>query len=227
LVRDSYEEHTSKKFSKQLRNSPRESYPDDEAKHPRLSALLDMYHAVDIGISIELEEERNKHRSALACHKGCGNCCLRPNVPVTSLELSGILWYATEKLKGEIREQVKQQLVHHTQSPQCPFLVNSLCSIYPLRPNACRIIFTFGEPCKPGEKLNLIRPEDTWAFSKGNLVRRVVMTMLPFYGITGKRKKIDALDNGYIASISTPMYEFSWEELYHNMERPPVSSMPG
>jgi len=42
--------------------------------------------------------------------------------------------------------------------------------------------------------------------------------MLPFYGITGKRKKIDAFEDGYIASISTPMHEVSWEELYHKMK---------
>lgn len=208
---------TSKQFSKRLRNSQRVRYPDDEAKHPRLSALLDMYHSIDVGISIELQEERKKHKSGLACHEGCSNCCLRPNIPVTPLELSGILWFATEKLNGEIREQVKKQLYHHLQNTQCPFLVNSLCSIYPVRPNACRIIFVFGEMCKPGEKVNLTRPEDSWNFSKGDVVRKIAMTILPFYGITGKQKKIEAIDNGYIASISTPMHEFSWEELSEKM----------
>ena len=207
---------TSKQFTKKLRILQRKKYLDDEAKHPRLSALLDMYHAVDVGISIELQE-RKKQKSELACHRGCCNCCLRPNVPVTPLELSGILWFATDKLNGEIREQVKKQLYLHWQNPQCPFLVNSLCSIYPVRPNACRIIFVFGEPCKSGEKINLTRPQDSWSFSKGDVVQKIVMTMLPFYGITGKQKRVEAIDKGFIASISTPMHQFSWEELSERM----------
>lgn len=207
----------SKQFSKQLRSSQRGRYPDDEARHPWLSILLDTYHVVDVGISIELKEEHKKRKSKIACHKGCSNCCLRPNVPITPLELLGISWFATEKLKGEVREEVKKQLLHHRQTPQCPFLVNSLCSTYPVRPNACRIFFVFGEPCGPGEQLHLTRPEDIWTHSR-DVARRVAMTMLPFYGITGKRKKIDAFEDGYIASISTPMHEVSWEELYHKMK---------
>ena len=208
---------SAKKLSKQLRSSQRLTYPDDEARYSWLSTLLDAYHIVDVGISIELTEEEAKRKAKVACHQGCSNCCLRPTVPITSLELMGISWFATEKLKGNVRDTVKKQLLYHRQTTQCPFLVNSVCSIYLMRPIACRIFFIFGKPCQPGERVELTRPHDIWTHSR-DVARQVAMTVLPFYGITGKRKKLEAFEDGYIHDISTPMHELPWEKIYKQME---------
>ncbi|MHA2068479.1 MAG: hypothetical protein ACXABY_29300 [Candidatus Thorarchaeota archaeon] len=53
---------SSKKLAKYLTNSQRLRYADDEAKYPWLSALLDTYHIIDAGTSIELREEEKKIR---------------------------------------------------------------------------------------------------------------------------------------------------------------------
>lgn len=207
---------SSKRLAKQLRSSQRVQYPDDEARHPWLSILLDAYHVIDVGVSIELEQEEEKRRVRVTCRKGCSNCCLRPNVPMTPLEELGISWFVTEKLQGDVREAIRKQLLIHRDTLQCPFLIDSLCSIYPVRPVACRIFFVFGKQCQPGEHLELTRPNDIWTHSR-DLGRRVAMTVLPFYGITGKRNKIQAFEDGYIASISRPMHEYPWEKLGRKM----------
>lgn len=203
---------TSKLIAKKIKSSQRARYQDDENRYPWLSILLDAYHVIDIGISIELEQEKDRRKANVACHKGCSNCCARPHVPITPLEELGISWFVTERLQGDIRETIRTQLLNNKQTLQCPFLVSSLCCIYSVRPIACRIFFVFGKQCHPAEHIELTRPDDVWTHSR-ELARRVAMTMLPFYGITGKRNKIQAFEDGYINSISKPMHEYPWEEL--------------
>ncbi|MBL7119717.1 MAG: YkgJ family cysteine cluster protein [Dehalococcoidia bacterium] len=207
----------SKQLAKQLRSSQRVQYPDDEARHPWLSILLDGYHVIDVGISIELKQEEEKHRTSVTCRKGCSNCCLRPTVPIGPLEELGISWFATEKLQGDVREAIRKQLLIHGETLQCPFLLNSLCSIYLVRPVACRMFFVFGKQCELGEHLEQTRPSDIWTHSR-DLARRVAMIVLPFYGITGKRNKIQAFQDGYIGSISRPMHEYPWDKLGRKMK---------
>lgn len=207
-----------KELRKKLKKSQRLRYPVEEVEHVWLPILLDAYHIADVGISIELRQEEKKRNAKVACYPGCSNCCSRPTVPITPLELLGILWFVCEKLEGDVRAVVKRQLLHHRQTTQCPFLVDSLCSIYPVRPLACREFFVFGAPCQPREDVSLTRPNDMWTHSR-DIGCRVAMTMLPFYGITGKRKKIEAFENGYIFSISKVMHELPWETLCDQMEQ--------
>lgn len=190
----------------------------DEAKYVWLPMLLDSYHIADVGISVELDREEKKRNTKVVCHQGCSNCCNRPTVPITPLELLGILWFVSEKPDGDIKAVVKERLLHHRQTTQCPFLVDSLCSIYLVRPLACRAFFVFGAPCQPGEDVSLTRPNDVWTHSR-DIGCRVAMAMLPFYGITGKRKRIEAFENGYIFSISKLMHELPWEMLSSQIEQ--------
>jgi len=72
---------TSKRLVKRLRSSQRVQYPENEARHFWLSTLLDAYHVLDVGISIELKQEEENRRVSVTCRKGCSNCCLRPILP--------------------------------------------------------------------------------------------------------------------------------------------------
>lgn len=209
---------SSKKLAKYLRSSQRLRYPDDEARYPWLSILLDTYHIIDAGTSIELKEEELKRGVKVTCSKGCSNCCLRPMVPITEPEIWGISWFASEKLTGNVREAVSKQLLHHTETTQCPFLVDTICSIYPVRPIACRIFFMFGVSCKPNENVADTRMHDVWTHSK-DVARLAAMTMLPLFGITGKREKITAFEEGYIHDASSLMHELSWKPVYDTMEK--------
>ena len=88
----------------------------EEAYHPWLSMLLDAYYIVDKGISeaVKLEGRKGKR---LACFKGCSSCCrTHATIPVYPLELVGISWFVTEKIKGLGRERVKYALQHHQET---------------------------------------------------------------------------------------------------------------
>jgi len=204
------------RYEEKLKKSPRPKYPFDEAKYDWLPILLDTYHIVDIGISIELPEEEKRRGAKTACHEGCSNCCLNPIVPITPLELSGISWYASEKLMGDLRTTLKKQLLNHTKTSSCPFLVDALCAIYPLRPLACRQFFVFNKPCGWKEDISKTRPHDAWTHSR-SIARRAAIAMLPFYSIKKREEQIKAFENGYIAEIAKPMHRFPWEQIYKIM----------
>ncbi|MFC1866498.1 YkgJ family cysteine cluster protein [Chloroflexota bacterium] len=207
---------SSKRLSKFLRASNRTKYQDAEARFDWLSPLLDTYHAINGGISIELKAEELNRKEDVACHEGCNNCCLRPTAPISQPELWGILWYAKEELAGNIRETVDKQVMKYSQTGQCPFLVNAGCSIYPVRPIACRLIFVFGIPCKPDDDIHIARRKDLWHPSR-EIVGQALMFILPLFGITGKREKIKAFEEGYLVSASKPMNNIPWENLHNYM----------
>ena len=102
----------SKKISKMIRTTDRLRYAEDEATHPWLSILLDTYHILDIGISVEIYEEQKRRKDKLACQHGCSNCCLRPTVPITEPEIRGIVWFISKKVTTDVREVVKAQILN-------------------------------------------------------------------------------------------------------------------
>ncbi len=208
----------SNKLWRALKTSRRLTYPDDEARYSWLAIILTAYHIVDAGIAVELKGEETRRQAKAACHQGCSNCCtLFPDIPVSPLEILGISWFVMEQLAGDVREAVRERITGLWQIGECPFLNGSVCSIYPLRPLACRMFFVFGNPCQPEENVVRTRPSDAWWHSK-QVARRAVMVMLPYYGITGKNEKAQAWSQGYIYSISSAIYELSWPQLvnYHH-----------
>jgi Fe-S-cluster containining protein len=207
---------TGDKLNKRLAGKPRMRYPEDEAKYPWLSILLDACHLTDTGIAVELVEEERRRQSTPGCRDGCCNCCIKANVPVSPLEKLGICWFAVEKLTGEVRALLETQLRNHGDAPHCPFLVNSRCAIYPVRPFGCRVFFVFGKPCESPDNIGLIRKADIWTHSR-DLARRVAMLMLPYYGIKTKADKAAAFEKGFIFSQMTPFRREKWEEVAEGM----------
>jgi Fe-S-cluster containining protein len=201
-----------KKAAKILRNLDRLHYPEDEANYPWLSALLNAYHIQETGIAVELEQEMKQRAKKLACGKGCDVCCLRPTVPLTEPEIRGVAWYATTQLTPDLREKVKNQVLNRHKSLTCPFLVEGACSVYPVRPIACRILHVFGEPCSPSGDIYLNRARDMWAHSR-DLGRRVSYALMPLYGITGRLNMERAFDEGFLTNNSTSMMDQPWESL--------------
>ncbi len=136
------------------------SFPSDEKTHLWLSKLLDTYYSIDADVAAAIEswKKQNKH---VACIKGCSNCCkTHKDVPVYPLELVGISWYVTEKISGAEREALKKQLKEHNKDSSCPFLLNDNCSVYAMRPIACRQFNVFGKSCEEGEDAYYSRRED-------------------------------------------------------------------
>ncbi len=113
----------------------------------------------------------HQQNKPIACQKGCSWCCHQP-VYMTTQEALLIYEYLLQAVSDEQRkafqfkaekklkktkgltEEKKQKIVH-----PCPFLVDDSCSIYPVRPMACRIYLSSDvQSCKnkydhPGEKV--------------------------------------------------------------------------
>ena len=207
----------SKKLQRAIKAAERPSYPEDEARLPWLSVLLDAYHVIDAGTVLELRDEERRRGARAACLRGCDSCCLRPVVPLNPLETQGICWYASKRLEGAVRQTVQEQLRRHRQTPRCPFLVDSACAVYAVRPHACRILHVFGRPCGPEEEVELTRPGDIWTHS-AEVARLAATIMLPHFGVSGRREMGDAFEEGLLYDISVPLHEFPWEELVERME---------
>lgn len=201
-----------KKNAKLVSNTDRVRYQEDEAAHPWLSALLNAYHIQDAGIAVELEAEKKRKQKKLGCRRGCGTCCQRPTVPATEPEIRGIAWYISQKMPDELRNAVKTQVLNRLKSLMCPFCVKGVCSVYPVRPIACRLLYIFGDPCTPNHDIRATRPGDLWIHSR-DLGRRITFALLPIYGITDTRNKEDAFNSGFLAQNTVSMLEQPWEIL--------------
>jgi Fe-S-cluster containining protein len=88
-------------------------------------------------------------RKALACTKGCSFCC-ELYVSASAPQVFAIADFLREKHANDLSaaiQRIEEADVHtrgrdaHSRAEHrafCPFLVNSLCSIYPVRPAVCR-----------------------------------------------------------------------------------------
>ncbi|NWF97915.1 MAG: YkgJ family cysteine cluster protein [Nitrospirae bacterium] len=198
-------------------NPKRVSFPIDEKLHEWLPALLNAYYIIDKGISEALKEEFKKGRK-LACAKGCSYCCkTHETIPVYPLELVGLSWYATEKIKGHNRDILKKQLKQYKSGDPCPFLIDGICSIHSVRPISCRQFNVFGKPCKEGEDPYYTRREDVLKPIK-KYIDHAFFIMLPFYGIKDENERIRVIETGGVHTIVKLLQSLNWKSLAEKME---------
>lgn len=192
-------------------------FPNDETAQAWLSLLLDAYHLVDEGVAkaVAQEEKRGK---MLACARGCSSCCrTHKTIPVYPLELVGMTWYATEKITAPERKTLKRQLENHEDADACPFLVDGVCSVHPMRPIACRQFNVFNTPCAEGEDPYYTRRHDVLTPIK-KYVNDAFFIMLPFYGMEGKLQRRKAIDSGAVHKLARPMRSCNWTSLAEKMD---------
>jgi len=81
------------------------------------------------------------------CKKGCSHCCHQP-VAITPQEAALIGDYI-----GRKPSKPRHQKYDRESRDPCPFLKDNACSIYKVRPIACRTFFTYDdvEFCKVGD----------------------------------------------------------------------------
>lgn len=195
----------------------RPSFSKDEKLQPWLSMLLDAYYIVDRGVSDAVASEQRKNRK-IACMKGCSQCCrTHKDIPVYPLELVGISWYAVEKTRGSVREAVKRQLSRSSPDRGCPFLIETVCSIHPVRPISCRQFNVFGKPCSEGEDPFYTRPEDLLAPVKKH-IDRAFFIMLPFYGIENQSERARIVESGSMHGMVRELHGCNWKSLAEKME---------
>ena len=74
------------------------------------------------------------------CSKGCAGCC-KMNVSITSVEAQQLA-AVSGRAMVDVRSPVEHSEARFSGIP-CPFLVNEVCSVYEVRPYACRVHFSF------------------------------------------------------------------------------------
>jgi Fe-S-cluster containining protein len=191
--------------------SRRVSFPEDEKKLPWLSLLLDAYAVADTGVAVAIRNEVKRRKVTLACAKGCGNCCAhQSDLPVYPHELVGIYWYVSEKMEPSVRSIVKRRLAGHIAGAPCPFLVDSSCSIHPLRPLGCRQFNVFTAPCAPHEDPYYTRRDDVLAPLQ-DYTDRVFSAVLPLYNL--KKEGDIAVAVKLIRAQIMNLQTFDWKKL--------------
>ena len=191
----------------------RKQYPH-EKKYSWLTILLDAYAISDQFMSDDIRTEEKRRGIKVACHKGCSECCSRPDIPMNEIEFRGISWYVTEIAKPTLQNRLKPRLVQHFKTTICPFLLDEICSIYPVRPLACRDFVVYGEACDKDEDPYLTRREDIH-LPNTDMGYHVAMRLLDgdMFGFSSQTEKEQAFHAGIIVAKSTPMHEGNWQYL--------------
>lgn len=182
-----------------------------------MTMLLDAYEIIDKGVRVAISREEKRHNIELSCKNGCANCCkTHKDIPVYPLELIGIYWYVIEKITTHIRQTLKKQLASH-KKPICPFLVDESCSIYPVRPVACRQFNVFGKQCEVGEDAYHTRRGDVLIPIK-DYTEKAFFVMLPFYGIINEDDKNHVIKNNLIHAHAQNLHSTNWRLLARRMD---------
>ncbi len=191
-------------------------FSEHEQRLPWLSILMEAYLITDQGISEGIKREE-KQGKLLACGRGCASCCKsHESIPVYPLELMGMTWYATEILYGPLRQQLEQQLQHLEGLNSCPFLINDVCSIHPVRPMACRNFNVFNRSCEAGEDAYYTRRKDVLTpIKKYN--DEAFNVMLPFYGVKNKAERRKMIKSGEMHRLARVMRDLNWQSLAEKM----------
>lgn len=103
----------------------------------RVETIKEVYKAIDHFFT----EAPDENKKEITCRAGCTACCYI-DVDVTGDEVAAILNYCTENAIEIDKEYLKKQAAvgrkTYSNLSRCVFLKNNLCSIYPVRPAACR-----------------------------------------------------------------------------------------
>jgi Fe-S-cluster containining protein len=192
------------------------SFPQEEARFEWLPPLLEAYHVADVGVAEGVAREEKQGR-VLACRKGCSACCrTHKDIPVYPLELVGMTWYATEKVASPVRGKLQDQLRGYRQGDPCPFLVEGVCSVHPMRPLACRQFNVFGQPCAEGEDPFHTRRQDVMTPIR-KYIDDALFAMLPFYGVRNKAERRKMIKSGAVHQLARELQSCNWSGVADKM----------
>ena len=190
---------------------------EDETRLPWLSILLTMQQTINGGVANAIAEGEQLGRK-LACGRGCATCCrTHGDIPVYPLELMGMYWFAVEKLFGEARQRVLEQLTNHKQLDSCPFLVDEACAIHPVRPMACRLFNVFDTVCAKGEDAFHTRPADVLPPPEA-AKREALMAMLAHHSVENDADRATVVDSGAVHQLAKNLRTLPWENLALRMQ---------
>ncbi len=197
--------------------SARVRFPEDEQKLPWLPMLLDSYAIIDTGVTIAVRDHEKKLNVKLACARGCHFCCRQhKDIPLYPHELVGLYWFASEKMAAPVRNILKGQLAVHAPGPACPFLIDHVCAVHPVRPVSCRWFNVFVRPCAPGEDPYYTRRGDVLDPIQ-DYTDRAFDAVLPFYNMKKEGDRANAVK--LIRSQIMNLRAYDWKKLIVLMEK--------
>lgn len=188
----------------------------DESKYAWLKPLLDTYELFEKEYPQYIKQENTKRQKQIACSKGCSVCCKNPKVPILPFEIMGLSWYLTELMEETKKEIILEQIKNHKSTLQCPFLLNEECSIYPVRPIACRIFYIYGTQCLLNEDIIETRFNDILMPSR-EIGLKSAYILLPLFGIKDKKEQELAFFSGFIENQTVMMHDLNWDNFYFGL----------
>jgi len=187
--------------------SERKRYPEHERQYPWLGPLLETYHRTDRTVQKDLKKSGKK----VACGKGCDVCCHNMGVPITEPEVPAVSWYVVEMMRGETRDKLIREIEDFEPGQEkCPFLVDSACGIYAVRPLACRTFHVFNKKCQPGESIVDTRPQDFYIPPSAKLLE-ASRPLFRHLGFLTSAEQDEAFHSGFLESISHELNHMDWK----------------
>jgi len=187
-------------------------YPEAEAKLPWLGQLMETYRRTDKIIREDLASSKRK----IACKEGCSACCKNIKVPINKVEMAGISWFIVDNLKREARMRIIDELEKTDRDEgSCPFLIDTKCGIYAVRPLACRTFYLHGEPCLEDENIFEQRENDFHRFPVRKL-QKAARPLLSALGVNGKTNQLQSIGENFLMEQSRPMLSINWRTFILN-----------
>ncbi|MDY0362751.1 MAG: YkgJ family cysteine cluster protein [Desulforegulaceae bacterium] len=206
----------SKGLSNNYSKPQRLSFPKDEKETNWLQDLIDSYYIADKGIYDLILKEEKKGRK-LACAKGCSTCCLtHVTIPLYPMELLGIYWFVLLKLEKGKQQILKKRLLE-LKNDGCPFLIEGVCFIHPMRPLACRHFNVFDTPCAHGEDPYYTRRQDVLTPDEA-IKNKALARLLSIHGINDRKEKKEFVKSGKIHTLAKNLQEIEWYKLGQRIE---------
>lgn len=116
---------------------------------------------------------------ALVCRKGCSHCCYMATA-VSTYEAAMISRYTGRRIEAEgtVEEFARGDTVDKYAGKPCTFLVEGKCSIYPVRPIACRLHHNIADSEEVCRIKDVAEPKATPSFDTGGINRAYVTLAL-------------------------------------------------
>lgn len=120
----------------------KDEFLEIKAEQGLVTAVLTTYHTIDT-----LTDDFSKNKQPISCHACKSAYCCHQSIEICEAEASVIAQYCNENGIIIPRKYLKKQLAYSRESvaysscSACVFLKDNKCSIYYVRPAACRTYF--------------------------------------------------------------------------------------
>ena len=120
-----------------------------EKRYPHQNRYIALLHLLSDSVSSLTRKRMEDESEPAACEKGCDACCYFAVITVSRSELDEIRYYLNAKQDEEVGVILKRQwsdweTQNNSAIQPCPFLLKEQgrCSVYPVRPMACRLLLS-------------------------------------------------------------------------------------